>query len=71
MKKMSQILFFTSCIILLFSVNAAAYIDPGSASYIVQIIAGVLLTAGSALAIFWSKIKVALAKIFKKGNSTK
>ncbi len=55
----------------MFSVNAAAYIDPGSASYIVQIIAGVLLTAGSALAIFWSKIKVALAKIFKKGNSTK
>ncbi len=33
------------------------YLDPGSGSFIVQILIGVLLAAGVTLRIFWGKIK--------------
>ena len=32
------------------------YIDPAMTSYIIQIIAGVVVAGGAALAIFWNKI---------------
>ena len=35
---------------------SAAYIDPATTGYVVQIIAGVVIACGTALAIFWNKI---------------
>lgn len=34
------------------------YIDPATTSYIVQIIAGVVISVGLVLSIFWKKIKL-------------
>lgn len=44
--------------------TAAMYIDPATTSLIIQIGAGVVITAGTFLGIFWSKIK----RKFKKGD---
>lgn len=41
-----------------------AYIDPATTSLIIQIVAGVIIACGTALGIFWSRIK----RKFKKKN---
>ena len=35
-----------------------AYIDPAATSYIVQIIAGVVIACGVAVGVFWKKIRL-------------
>ena len=48
-----------------------AYLDPGSGSYILQILIASLLGGLFAVKVFWSKIKALLAKLFtrKSGGS--
>jgi hypothetical protein len=50
--------------------NAHAYIDPGSSSFIIQILIGA--AAGSALAIatFWRRIRSFLVRVFGKKKET-
>jgi len=43
---------------LMLSATAFAYIDPAATSYIVQIVAGVVIACGVAVGIFWKKIKM-------------
>ncbi len=38
------------------------YIDPSATSYIIQIIAGVVITCGVVVGAFWGKIKAAFQK---------
>ena len=48
-----------------------AYLDPGTGSMIMQIIAAIVLTAGTVLGIFRQKIKnffLNLGKLLKKGS---
>lgn len=45
---------------------AFAYIDPGSGSYIIQILAASLLGAAVAVGTFWKRIKAFFGKFFKK-----
>lgn len=52
-----------SCAFVLTTTAAsAAYIDPATGGYIVQIIAGVVIACGTGFAIFWNKIKRKLRK---------
>ena len=46
----------------IFIPSAWAYIDPGSASIIIQMIIRALVGGGVALKVFWSKIKMAFQK---------
>lgn len=46
----------------LMAVNTHAYLDPGSVNVLVQVIAGVAIMGGAAIAIFWKKIKLAFKK---------
>lgn len=46
----------------MFNQTAAMYIDPATTSLIIQIAAGVLITVGTFLGIFWSKIRRAFKK---------
>ncbi len=46
----------------MFDQTAAMYIDPATTSLIIQIAAGVLITVGTFLGIFWSKIRRAFKK---------
>jgi hypothetical protein len=40
------------------STTAHAYIDPAATSYVVQIVAGVVIACGVAVGVFWKKIKL-------------
>ena len=43
---------------LMLSTTALAYIDPAATSYILQIVAGVVIAGGIAVGIFWRKIRL-------------
>jgi uncharacterized membrane protein YfcA len=49
--------------------NAYAYIDPGTGSYLLQLLIGALLGALFAIKVFWRKIKNVFQKFF--ANSSK
>ncbi len=53
------LLFFCS---LVFSRDALAYLDPGSGSYIIQILIGTLLGGFFAIKIYWRKLKSYFSK---------
>ncbi len=46
----------------LLAVNAAAYMDPSAMTYLIQIVAGVVIATGAALTIYWKKIRLWLKK---------
>ena len=68
MKKRLTFVYLLAACLLLFSVNAAAYIDPSAMTYIIQIIAGVAIAAGAAFGFYFRKIKRAFSRI--KGDRT-
>lgn len=47
---------------LLFSITSFAYIDPATTSYLIQIVAGVVIAAGATVGIFWKKIKMSFRR---------
>ncbi len=53
----------------LFPGEAYAYLDPGSMSYVLQIVIAALIGGLLAIRMFWSRIKLFLTKLFfkKKG----
>ena len=56
MKNMLRILFYLPCVGAMLLLNAHAYIDPATTSYLLQIVAGVFIAAGATVAVFWRKI---------------
>ena len=44
------------------------YIDPGSGSLILQILAGGVLAAGMFVKTYWTKVKMVFRSIFRKQN---
>ena len=59
-------LIFTLSIFLSFITDAYAYLDPGSGSIILQAIITVIATVGSALVLWWKKLKANFKNFFKK-----
>ena len=57
---------FILVLFLLFPKSAYAYLDPGTGSYIIQIIMATFLGGGLLLRTYWDKIKSVIAK--KKEN---
>ncbi|MBL7196606.1 MAG: hypothetical protein ISS47_00755 [Candidatus Omnitrophica bacterium] len=51
---------------LFFLEKAYAYLDPGSGSYVFQLIIGILFGALFAIKIFWTKIKFFLKNLLLK-----
>lgn len=49
--------YFTLTTIML-STTAHAYIDPAATSYVIQIVAGVVIACGVAVGVFWKKIRM-------------
>lgn len=47
---------------MMFSMISFAYIDPATTSYLIQIVAGVVIAAGATVGVFWKKIKINLRK---------
>jgi hypothetical protein len=46
--------------------NAYAYIDPGTGSYVIQIVIAFLVTTLFLIKSFWIRIKVFFTKLFSK-----
>jgi hypothetical protein len=55
---------------LLFSAPAYAYLDPGTVTYVVSMIAGLFIAGGAALAIFRRKIVLFFRNLGKKKDQT-
>ncbi len=49
--------------------SADAYIDPGSGSYIVQILIGAAAGAGLAIATFWRRIRAFFSRVFRRSSA--
>ena len=48
-----SIMYFGLCFMLLFGVNAKAYIDPSVITYVIQAVAGIFIAVGAAAGIYW------------------
>jgi hypothetical protein len=51
---------------LLFPIRVYSYIDPGTGSYIFQIVIAAFVAVSFAVKVYWHKIKTFLAKLFAK-----
>ncbi len=69
MKKV--LIFFITNIITIFLIvtNAYAYLDPGSGSFILQVIIGFLAALSASFLYYWTKVKNFFSNIFKKTNN--
>ena len=61
-KKLFKIIFSVSLASVILTQNCYAYIDPAATSYIIQIVAGIIVALGAVFGVMWSKIK----RFFKK-----
>jgi hypothetical protein len=48
---------------------ADAYLDPGTGSYVVQLLIGSLLGGLFALGMFWRRVVAFFKRLFRRGNS--
>ena len=69
MKNKFIIIKFTIIIYLLFANNANAYLDPGSASLVLQGILAGIVGGIATLGIYWSRFKQFLKNIFTNQSS--
>jgi predicted Kef-type K+ transport protein len=64
------VLFFTIGLLLsLLETRAYAYIDPGTGSYLFQIMVASLIGAGFAIKTYWSRIKKFVKNLLRKNSS--
>lgn len=63
-------LYFGAAIAAFFTTAAFAYLDPGTLTYVVSMIAGLVIAGGAALAIFRRKIVLFFRNLGKKNTET-
>ncbi|MBR1739856.1 MAG: hypothetical protein IJ737_06150 [Ruminococcus sp.] len=64
MKKLFRFAFYFVCISSMLTQTAYAYLDPATTTYIWQAVCGIVIAIGTAVGIYWHKIK----KAFKKNK---
>jgi len=69
MKRALKFIYFFICGMLLFSVQALAYIDPSAMTYIIQLVAGVAIAAGAAAGFYFRKAKRVFSKFSHKDDT--
>lgn len=52
---------------MIYARDAFAYIDPGTGSFVLQVIIGALLGVAFAIKSFWKNVKAFFAKLLSKG----
>lgn len=60
--QLTKFTYFFTCFWVILSINAQAYIDPSTVTYVIQGVAGILVAVGAAFTIFRHKIKAAWRK---------
>lgn len=73
MKKISSFPFLTFVVFLFISIpfDALAYLDPGTGSYIMQIIIAAAVGGAFAVKMFWLNLKIFFYNLFHKEKMTK
>ncbi len=71
LKIIISIFIYVNVILLLFPNPAFAYLDPGTGSYIIQIIIGALVGTLFALKMYWKKIATLASNLFSKTENSK
>ena len=66
MRKIFARAYFGFFMMMMFTATAFAYLDPGTVSYVVSMIAGLFIAGGAAIAIFRRKIKLFFQNMGKK-----
>lgn len=67
----STVLFLIFFFSLVFSRDACAYLDPGTGSYIIQILIGTLLGGFFAIKVYWRRIRSYFSKDRKDEEANK
>jgi len=51
--------YLVTCMLLAVSINAEAYLDPGTGSMLLQVILGGIAAVGVAIKLYWHKLRAA------------
>ena len=65
-KEQDMYFFFIFVSLMLISKNAFAYLDPGSVTYVLQLIVAAIAGGFVTIGIYWEKCKIFIIKIIKK-----
>ncbi|MCG2810131.1 MAG: hypothetical protein L6428_01570 [Candidatus Aminicenantes bacterium] len=65
-KNLGKPFLLLSAFCLLFPRYSHAYIDPGTGSYVFQIIIAAFVAVAFAVKVYWQKIKIFVVRIFSK-----
>lgn len=68
-KKLGKHILMTLFLLSLFPTVAYAYLDPGTGSYVFQVLVGALLGGAFAIKMFWRNIKTFISGVFGKTNT--
>jgi len=68
-RKLFYRLFLIVALQLILSQNAFAYLDPGTGSYIFQVVVAILIGGIFVIRTFWQKIKKFFSNLFSKKHS--
>ncbi len=60
--KLLRFAFYATGAAVIMTPTAYAYIDPATTSYVIQIIAGIVIACGAGIGIFWNRIRRKLRK---------
>jgi len=66
-RKSARLIILTGGLFLIYARDAFAYIDPGTGSFVLQLIIGALLGVAFAIKSFWKNVKAFFAKLLSKG----
>jgi hypothetical protein len=69
-KCLADALVFVSLLLFASTQVAQAYVDPGTGSYVIQILIAALAGAAFAVKIYWRKIKQLFSKSSSEGEAT-
>ena len=65
----ARVLLLLTLLLLALPSIAHAYLDPGTGSYVVQLLIGTVLGGLFALGVFWRRVLAFLKRLFKRGSS--
>jgi len=67
---MKRKLIFPAMIFMLLTTRSYGYIDPGTGSYLVQVIIAAAAGAALGIKLYWKKIKALFTRLYSKKNTT-
>jgi hypothetical protein len=68
--RLAQCLVFVSLLLVASTQVAHAYVDPGTGSYVIQILIAAVVGAAFAVRVYWNKIKGLFSRSSSEGQGT-